>query len=266
MKAIKNLEKRSYVHVQKLKCAKTAPKERRFGLNFMANSSSDFQHIYMLIDILKTHLFHPIVPFNFQKDTILHIDLTENNTDLHSLDLLNVEVMDEYISRKIKEDNAVCAVGGYLENRYIYRTTQHFQQSTEPRSIHLGVDVWAKAGTPVYASMVGKVHSFANNNTIGDYGPTIILEHILEGNTFYTLYGHLNLECLEGLYEGKKIEEGDKIAEFGCYPINGNWAPHLHFQVITDMFGKKGDFLGVCEPSRTNEYEKICLDANLVLM
>jgi peptidoglycan LD-endopeptidase LytH len=219
----------------------------------------------MIIDILKTHKFHPIVPFNFQKDTILNIDLTENNTDLHSLDLLNVKVMDEYVSQKIKDANAVCAVGGYLENRYIYRTTKHFQQSAEPRSIHLGVDVWAKAGTPVYAPMQGIVHSFANNDNIGDYGPTIILEHILEGETFYTLYGHLNLECLEGLHEGKNIEAGDKIAEFGNYPINGNWSPHLHFQVITDMLGKKGDFPGVCEPSRKDYYAKICLNANWIL-
>ncbi len=99
----------------------------------------------MNTEILKTYNFHSIVSFNFQKDTILSIDLTENNTELHSLDLLNVEMMDEYVSRKIKEINAVCAVGGYLENRYIYRTTKHFQQSKEPRSIHLGVDVWAKA-------------------------------------------------------------------------------------------------------------------------
>jgi peptidoglycan LD-endopeptidase LytH len=214
---------------------------------------------------LKKHKFHPVVPFDFQKDTILHIDLTENNSDLHSLDLLNVEIMDEYVSRKIKEANAVCAVGGYLENRYIYRTTQHFQQSAEPRSIHLGVDVWAKAGTPVYAPMQGKVDSFANNDNIGDYGPTIILEHNLEGNTFYTLYGHLNLECLEGLYEGQHIEEGEKIAEFGNYPINGNWSPHLHFQIMTDMLGKKGDFPGVCEPSKKDYYSKICLDANIIL-
>lgn len=214
---------------------------------------------------LKIQKFHPIVPFNFQKDTILSIDLTENNTDLHSLNLLNVEMMDEYVSRKIKEANAVCAVGGYLENRYIYRTTKHFQQSTEPRSIHLGVDVWAKAGTPVCAPLQAKVHSFANNDNLGDYGPTIILEHILEGNTFYTLYGHLNLGCLEGIYEGKNVEAGDKIAEFGNYPINGNWSPHLHFQVMTDMLGKKGDFPGVCEPSKTEFFKKICLDANILL-
>ena len=73
------------------------------------------------------------------------------------------------------------------------------------------------------------------------------------------------MECLEGIYEGKNIEGGEKIAEFGNYPINGNWSPHLHFQVITDMLGKRGDFPGVCEPSRTDEYAIICLDANILL-
>ena len=213
----------------------------------------------------KNYKFHPIVPFDFQRDTIYQIDLTENNIDLYSIDLTNTAIFNEYVFRKINEANAVCAIGGYLENRYIYRRSEHFQQTQEPRSVHLGVDIWAKAGTPVYAPTKAKVHSFVNNDNFGDYGPTIILEHNLEGKTFYTLYGHLNLECLENLYEGKIIEEGEQIAEFGNFPINGNWPPHLHFQVMTDMLGKKGDFPGVCEPSKQGYYSEICLDANWVL-
>lgn len=220
----------------------------------------------MKTEILKRHQFRPVVPFDLTKENVYHIDLTESNTDLHEIDLTNTEIFNEYVFRKIKEANAICAIGGYLENRYIYRRSEHFQQTEEPRSIHLGVDIWAEAGTPVFAPMKGIVHSFANNDNFGDYGPTIVLEHILEGETFYTLYGHLNLECLEGLYEGKSIEGGEKIAEFGNFPINGNWPPHLHFQVMADMLGKKGDFPGVCEPSKQEEFAKICLDANLLLM
>ncbi|MES2517596.1 MAG: peptidoglycan DD-metalloendopeptidase family protein [Bacteroidota bacterium] len=220
----------------------------------------------MNTEILKKHQFNPIVPFDLQKDNVYQIDLTEHNAELHEIDLTNTAVFNEYIFRKIKEENAVCAIGGYLENRYIYRRSEHFQQTKEPRSIHLGVDIWAEAGTPVFAPMLAKVHSFANNDNFGDYGPTIILEHILEGTHFYTLYGHLNLECLTGLYEGKIVETGEKIAEFGNFPINGNWPPHLHFQVITDMLGQKGDFPGVCEPSKQQEFAKICLNANLLLM
>jgi peptidoglycan LD-endopeptidase LytH len=202
--------------------------------------------------------FASIVPLNLLTDNVLNLDLTEANPDLQTFDLRDSKIFDEYVSQKIKEANAVCAIGGYLENRYIYRRSEHFQQGNEPRSIHLGVDIWAEAGTSVYAPMDAKVHSFQNNNNFGDYGPTIILEHQIEGITFYTLYGHLNLECLEGLFEGKNIEKGEKIAEFGNYPINGDWAPHLHFQIITDMLGKKGDFIGVCEPSQQEYYANIC--------
>lgn len=233
----------------------------RNNLINLANPNSD----NMLTNLLKNYPFHPIVPFDFQKEIIYQIDLTENNIDLHSIDLTDTEIFNKYVFRKINEANAVCAIGGYLENRYIYRRSEHFQQTAEPRTIHLGVDIWAKAGTPVCVPLQAKVHSFANNDNFGDYGPTIILEHNLEENTFYTLYGHLNLACLENLYEGKIIEAGEKIAEFGNFPINGNWPPHLHFQVMTDMLGNKGDFPGVCEPSKKDYYSKICLDANWVL-
>lgn len=216
-------------------------------------------------EILKKQKFASVDPFNFQTDTLLHLDLTEANTDLHTIDLTNTQVFSDYVFQKINEAGAVCAVGGYLENRFIYRRSQHFQQSFEPRSIHLGVDIWAKAGTPVFAPLAGNVHSFANNDTFGDYGPTIIVAHRLQDCTFYTLYGHLSLESLEGLEEGQAIEQGQQIATFGDFPINGNWPPHLHFQVITDMQGRKGDYAGVCEPSQQDIYAKLCINANIVL-
>lgn len=218
-----------------------------------------------MIETLKKYQFHAVVPFDFQQDRVYQIDLTENNSELQELNLADTHSFNEYVNRKIKEAGAVCAIGGYLENRYIYQRSEHFNQSEEARSIHLGIDIWAQAGTAVFAPLVGKVHSFQNNATFGDYGPTIIIEHQLEGNTFYTLYGHLNVECLESLYEGKTIEAGEQIATFGDFPINGDWPPHLHFQVITDMMGRKGDFAGVCEPSKKDEYSKICLDGAYIL-
>lgn len=218
-----------------------------------------------MIEVLKKYKFHAVVPFDFQQDTIYEIDLTENNSDLTELNLADTALFNEYVMQKIKQAGAVCAIGGYLENRYIYRRSEHFQQSTEARSVHLGIDIWAAAGTPVFAPIAGKVHSFQNNNAFGDYGPTIILEHQLEGITFFTLYGHLNEECLENLFEGKEFEAGEQIAEFGNFPINGDWPPHLHFQVITDMGERKGDFAGVCEPSKKEEYAKICLDGAVIL-
>lgn len=218
-----------------------------------------------MLETLKKYKFQPVVPFDFQHETVYEIDLTENNSELAELNLTDTALFDEYVTQKIKQANAVCAIGGYLENRYIYRRSEHFQQNDEARSIHLGIDIWAAAGTPVFAPLTGKVHSFQNNKGFGDYGPTIILEHQLEEKTFYTLYGHLNEECLVNLFEGKVFEAGEQIAEFGDFPINGDWPPHLHFQVITDMLGRKGDFAGVCEPSKAEEYATICLDGATIL-
>ncbi|MFY7826973.1 MAG: peptidoglycan DD-metalloendopeptidase family protein [Flectobacillus sp.] len=216
-------------------------------------------------DILKKQNFASVVPFDLTKERLLKIDLTAQNADLAKIDLTDTAIFTEYVFEKIQKVEAVCAIGGYFENRYIYRRSQHFQQTEEARSIHLGVDIWAPAGTAVFAPIEGYVHSFANNDNFGDYGPTIILEHTIEGYTFYTLYGHLSLQSLQDLRIGQAVQRGQRIAEFGNFPENGNWPPHLHFQVMTDMLGKVGDFPGVCEPSKIDFYRAICPNAHIIL-
>jgi murein DD-endopeptidase MepM/ murein hydrolase activator NlpD len=48
-------------------------------------------------------------------------------------------------------------------------------EETEERNIHIGLDLWIKAGTPILSALDGKIHSFISAG-FGDYGPTIILE------------------------------------------------------------------------------------------
>ena len=121
---------------------------------------------------------------------------------------------------------------------------------------------WAEVGTPVFAPLAGVVHSFQDNNTFGDYGPTIILEHEQHDQPLYSLYGHLTRKSLAGLYAGKKINAGEKLAEIGPYPENGDWPPHLHFQLMTDMLGRKGDFPGVCSLADRSTFLAICPNPN----
>ncbi len=111
----------------------------------------------------------------------------------------------------------------------------------------------------------GIVHSFAFNNNDSDYGATLILTHNLDGASFHTLYGHLSLNSLKNLSEGKNIKKGEVIAEFGMRFENGNWPPHLHFQLITDMQGWKGDYPGVCKFSERQQWLDNCPDPDLVL-
>lgn len=171
-----------------------------------------------------------------------------------------------FVLQEMLKGNAYIGAGGYLENRIIYRQLKHFvQDGTSPRSIHLGVDLWTVAGEPIYAPLAGKVHSFAFNNQLGDYGPTIILEHHLAEMRFYTLYGHLSLNSLDELSKGKIFAAGEKIGEIGPYPENGNWPPHLHFQIIQDIQSYQGDYPGVCAPADLEFYRIACPDPNLIL-
>ena len=79
------------------------------------------------------------------------------------------------------------------------------------------------------------IHSFQDNESIGDYGPTIILEHEIDDFTFYTLYGHLSKISLKGKSEGQIIEKGESFASLGDWDVNVNWPPHLHFQIMKDL-------------------------------
>lgn len=206
-----------------------------------------------------------ILPFNFRSDPYLTLDFTENNPDLSGIDLTDTAVFTEYVFGKLRRSGAVVGVGGYNEHRIIYRRSPHFNQTEEPRCIHLGMDLWAKAGTPVFAPLDGVVHSFQDNNQFGDYGPTIILEHRLDHQPVFALYGHLNRASLVGLRVGMSVKTGQQIGEIGPYPENGDWPPHLHFQLMTDLLGHQGDFPGVCSLRERERYLAICPNPNILL-
>ena len=217
-----------------------------------------------------------LLPFDFQKDPYLVLDFSASNPDLATLNVTDTAGFNDYVFGKLRKAGTKVGVGGYNEHRVIYRRSSHFSKSTEAyihdgppydgaREIHLGIDFWAEAGTPVFAPLDGVVHSFQDNNNFGDYGPTIILEHELNSKPLYSLYGHLTRQSLEGLYEGKKINKGNKLAEIGPYPENGDWPPHLHFQLMTDMLGRKGDFPGVCSLADRARFLAICPNPNELL-
>ncbi|MEP2237204.1 MAG: peptidoglycan DD-metalloendopeptidase family protein [Maribacter sp.] len=194
------------------------------------------------------------------------LDISKSNKDLINLDITDYTVCQAYIDNVLKSKQGVIAYGGYLEQRNLYSDKKGFTSDAQPiRNIHLGMDFWHAAGTKVMVPIDGSVHSFKNNTTIGDYGPTIILEHVLNGITFYTLYGHLTLESLEGLYVGKDFKAGEVFATLGTPDINVNYAPHLHFQIIKDLEGNEGDYPGVCSEVRLSFYKENCPDPNVLL-
>jgi murein DD-endopeptidase MepM/ murein hydrolase activator NlpD len=219
---------------------------------------------------LETHPadFHPVVPFDPGRDRFYALDFTERNTGLAAEEIADTELFAAYLRRTLEEHGARYGIGGYNEHRTLYARSKHFDASVpadEPRRLHLGIDIWGSAGTPVMAPLDGIVHSFAFNNKDSDYGATLILTHHLHETSFHSLYGHLSLNSLKNLTEGKRVRQGEVIAEFGMRFENGNWPPHLHFQVIGDMQGWRGDYPGVCRFSERQHWLENCPDPEPIL-
>lgn len=220
-------------------------------------------HLYISLK-KDPHSFHPLVPFNASEDKLLAMDFTAANTDLTDEILADTNAFSDYVSQKLRGAKATYGIGGYNEHRTIYSRSTRFDGAEEPRRLHLGIDIWGKAGTPIYAPLDAVVHSFNFNNYYGDYGATIILEHQLENYPFHTLYGHLSLRDIADLQEGSTIKKGTEFAHFGIAEENGHWPPHLHFQVI-DVLHQKGDYHGVCRFSEREKYLKNCPDPDIIL-
>ncbi|MGB0836833.1 MAG: aminotransferase class III-fold pyridoxal phosphate-dependent enzyme [Flavobacteriaceae bacterium] len=189
------------------------------------------------------------------------IDLSVESSFLASLN--NEEDLSEFqehLQRTFPENTT--AIGGYLEARTLY-TSEAFQKidlnQINYRSIHLGIDLWFKNGHVLKAPLDGKIVLLENHQIRKDYGPLIVLEHLLDsGRKFYTLYGHLSTESTAQLSLGQQIKQGQKFAEIGNSTENGNWVPHLHFQLVMDLLGNTKNFPGVAYPDDIEAWKMIC--------
>jgi murein DD-endopeptidase MepM/ murein hydrolase activator NlpD len=215
-------------------------------------------------DFIKTNreVFVPMFEPVLTAENSVYMELSSANNTFEGLSETEI---DAEVFNRIEKAGAIAGVGGYLENRSVYRDTELFQ-GDEERCIHIGVDVFMPSGTPIFAPLEGEVHSFANRQVGGDYGPVIILRHRPGEFEFHSLYGHLAEASLEGLYDGKSVISGEKIAEIGPRPINGNWTPHLHFQLIQDMQDYHGDYPGVVRPADLEFFKRNCPDPSMLII
>ncbi|MCY3599060.1 MAG: aminotransferase class III-fold pyridoxal phosphate-dependent enzyme [Gemmatimonadetes bacterium] len=177
---------------------------------------------------------------------------------------------------RMRDADAAVGIGRYDEVRWWY-TGEAFRapgnEMDEWRTVHLGVDLFAEPGTPVLAPLGGRVVSVHDNADRLDYGPTIILEHELAdpaGETdgpvrFRTLFGHLSPESLSKVAPDEVVEAGRTIGWIGAPPDNGDWAPHLHLQILLDPLGYEGTFPGVAAPSARGTWTAVSPDPNHLL-
>ena len=182
---------------------------------------------------------------NFNLSDYVPVQLDDAFLKKANVDATDPDRLKKEIQRQIIEQKGKIGYGGWLEKRSLYAKNQLFNQQHK-RNIHLGYDFWCEKEEPVYAPLSGKIHAIQDNAQEGDYGPTIILEHDLNSHRLFTLYGHLSLTSLAIHHKGDEIKSNELVGYIGDTGVNGNYVPHLHFQLMSSMLEFQGDFPGVC--------------------
>ena len=153
-------------------------------------------------------------------------------------------------------------IGCYGEPRLVYTDRAFFRGAhgnADRRTVHLGVDVFMPAGTPVHAPVEGVVEAVEYRDRHLDYGGMVVLRHESPaGDRFSTLYGHLSHAAVAALVVGRRISQGERFASLGTADENGGWAPHLHFQLALLTEGLGVDWPGVADPDELAMWRAIC--------
>ena len=105
-----------------------------------------------------------------------------------------------------------------------WRLTSPYGNRADPftgvKKFHTGMDMAAPTGTPVKATLDGKVVAVSFNQVYGNY---VIVSHI---NGYQSLYAHLHAATVK---VGQRINQGEKLGLVGS--TGYSTGPHLHFTV-----------------------------------
>jgi murein DD-endopeptidase MepM/ murein hydrolase activator NlpD len=208
-----------------------------------------------LLDVLRSRRanFAPVVRTD---GNAIVFDLS-TGARVHGRDLagLDVTAQTRLIEGEMSAAGTAFAFGRYGEPRSLYNN-EHFidAETGEARTIHLGIDLFCVPGTAVHAPLDAAVEFVAHNDMALGYGPMLVLRHRLAACEFFTLYGHLGVDTFARVAAGQSVAAGEQIAVVGSPPGNGNWPPHLHMQLITDLAGLGSDFPGVAAVSQRERW------------
>jgi 4-aminobutyrate aminotransferase-like enzyme/Ser/Thr protein kinase RdoA (MazF antagonist) len=208
--------------------------------------------------------FAQVLEHDLRKDPVVVLDLSVGSR-LLGADPAAFETprLAETISKALKDAGAAVGIGRYDEPRAMY-TTGPFASGR--RTVHLGIDLCVPPGSTVRAPLDGTVRLVAENIAPKDYGPVVILCHgTPAGEEFFTLYGHLDPASVAGLRPGRIVRAGAAFAAVGAPLRNGDWWPHVHFQIILDLVELDEDFPGVAAAGRRTLWMGLSPDPNLIL-
>lgn len=146
------------------------------------------------------------------------------NGKLAAVNVVSENIVQEAVNGKIKVGTKiVTGVGSGSFIRPAYGTiTARFGSGGSRWSSgrHTGLDIAARAGSPIYASDSGKV-TFAGWK--GSYGYLVIINH---NNGYETYYGHCSKLFVSA---GDIVSKGDHIANVGS--TGNSTGSHCHFEV-----------------------------------
>ncbi|WP_343715164.1 aminotransferase class III-fold pyridoxal phosphate-dependent enzyme [Inquilinus sp.] len=213
------------------------------------------------------HRFAPVLETRPAADQVAILDWDRHGANAGILEeLTDPAALSAWCERQLAQGGATVGIGRYREDRPVYRAA-HFEtpDPAERRSIHLGLDLFAPAGTPIRAPIDGVVEAVGDEPAAGGFGGHLLLRHATDdGTPFWTLYGHLRPTSLAGLAPGRAVAAGDRIAVLGDLAENGHWPPHLHLQLLTHLLEMGVGIWGVAPKSQLEVWESISPDPNIV--
>ncbi len=96
-------------------------------------------------------------------------------------------------------------------------------------SPHRGVDLTPGTGAEVHVIADGTVRIATEAG--GDYGVTVVVDHVIDGRLVSTRYAHMQYGSLQ-VSQGDTVSVGDVIGRVG--QTGKATGPHLHFEVLLD--------------------------------
>src|SRR5690606_13383585 len=145
--------------------------------------------------------------------------VTGGDNPLH----FDAEAAAQRIGMAMRSAATELAIGRYAEPRPIYTSAAfgNDRPNGNRRTVHLGLDLFAPAGTEVMAPLTASVHDTHVCAANLDYGGLATLRHQLpDGTVFGTLYGHLDPDSIAELCPGQAIAAGDAFARLGTSEVN----------------------------------------------
>jgi len=216
---------------------------------------------------LETHAMHiaPVFREDLSAASIVDLSVTGAEAPQNPVVLDGAELTD-LIGKRMAYGQP--ALGRYGEPRLVYTAPGFFageHPASDRRTVHMAIDVFLPAWTPVHAPLDGIVHSVEVCPEDLGFGGVLVLRHETDdGTPFFSLYGHLAHDVATRQTVGKTVAAGEEIARLGPESENGGWEPHVHLQLgLIDLPGP--NWPGVGHPDEWDVWQSIFPDPAVLL-